>query len=171
MELSMLNNRAYLMTSSNSKPQNLLGQMPEEWIHSHYSLGKHHSKTEQGIPLKTNNLALGTWGVNEKHLPSRVPTLSTLPWIFLRPIFVFPGLSALPSTPFPAHFQAQPGGKKYIVTCLNSLILWLLLTRREKRSCLQKRLPGAAEATAIRSSPNGPGRWLNNRAAEGAQGS
>lgn len=51
------------------------------------------------------------------------------------------------------------------MTCLNSLILCLLLTRRQKRSCLQKMLPGAAEAAAIRSGPNGQDWWLDSRAA------
>lgn len=67
-------------------------------------------------------------------------------------------------------FQAQTKGGKCTVTCLNSLILCLLLTRKEKRSCLENMLSGAVEATAIRSSPNGHGWWLDNREAWDAQG-
>lgn len=84
--------------------------------------------------------------------------------------FCFLSLSSGPSTATPAPFQAQTRGRKRVVTCMNSLILWLLLTRRQKRSCLRKMLPGAAEATAIRSGPNGQGWWLDNRAAWDAQG-
>lgn len=41
--------------------------------------------------------------------------------------------------------QGQEEGK----SLPSSLVLWILLTRRKKRSCLEKVLPGAAQATAI----------------------
>lgn len=65
-----------------------------------------------------------------------------------------PSLS-LPSTLSLSLFQAQWEEGASTWQLPESLNPSLLLTRREKRSCLQKRPPGAAEATAIRSGPSG----------------
>lgn len=132
-------------------------------------LRKTPQQNEQGIHLRNfNMLAVGMWRINKTPaIPRHKSLRSSLG--FSQICFCFLCLSSRPSTATPALFQAQTGEKKHVVTCMHSLILWLLLTRRQKRSCLRKMLPGAAEATAIRSGPNGQGWWLDNRAAWEAQ--
>lgn len=130
---------------------------------SHCSSGKHRSKTEQGIPCRHQQSGLGSWRVSETPaFPGPKSSHSSLD--FSQICFVLraptppapPGYLCLP--PCPLLFQAQQeegGGRREIAqgSLPESLNPWLLLTRREKRSCLQKRPPGAVEAAAIRAVP------------------
>lgn len=147
---------------------------------SHFSSGKHHSKTEQGIPCRHEQSGLGSWRVSEMlAFPGPKSSHSSLDFsqicfvLFSRPPPSTPVYLCLP--PCPLLFQAQQEegrGRRELAqgNLPESLNPWLLLTRREKRSCLQKRPPGAAEAAAaIRAVPVA-GMWPGDRGAGDAPG-
>ena len=153
------------MTSSKSKPQNLWAKcLRSEFIP--LLLRKTPQQDWTGDSLE--KLTAWWWKLEKqtKHRPSWVTSLSGLPWILLSSAPVLP--VSLLCFALPASSLSSPTWRK--AACLDSLILCLLLTRREKRSCFQKMLPGAAEATAIRSGPDAQGWWLDNRAAWDTRG-
>lgn len=126
-------------------------------------------KPEWGIPLKDIRTQVLELEEKAYPLPSKVPSPSTLLQIVLASGFFPLSLSSLPFLPAKTHFQDPTGRRKQVRACLLPNP-WRLLTRREKRSCLEKVLPGAAEATAIRRGPNGQGWWRATRVAGRAEG-
>lgn len=116
---------------------------------------KHHRKLNEGFPGET--LLPRHWSLEIKLIPShpgRAPQLFS-ELLFHKLLFSSlypPAFSSYQDSLSSPNWHEEAGA-----SMPSSLILWLLLTRREKRSCLEKVLPGAAEATAIRRGPNSQG--------------